>query len=89
MANIFDYIAETLKNKTAALKQIEDFQKAFENVCLFPFSHPFIENEYVSDKSLRKVVVNNYIAFYKVNDLAKTVDIVRVLYGMMNFENLL
>ena len=87
MKQIFDYIAVELCNPTAAIGQIDDFEKAFENVCVFPESCPYISNEYVKDKSLRKLVVNNYIAFYRVKN--DEIQVVRVLYGMRNYESLL
>ncbi len=87
MKQIFDYIAVELCNPTAAIEQIDDFEKAFENVCVFPESCPYISNEYVKDKSLRKLMINNYIAFYRVKN--DEVQVVRVLYGMRNYEALL
>lgn len=84
MEQIFDYIAVELCNPTAAIGQINDFEKAFENICTFPESCPYINNEYVKDKSLRKLIVNNYIAFYRVRD--NEIQVVRVLYGMRNYE---
>lgn len=87
MEQIFNYIAVELCNPTAAIGLINDFEKAFENVCTFPEKCPFINNEYVKDKSLRKLVVNNYIAFYRIRD--NEIQVVRVLYGMRNYETLL
>lgn len=87
MEQIFDYIAVELCNPTAAIGQINDFEKSFDNVCTFPESCPYINNEYVKDKSLRKLIVNNYIAFYRVRD--NEIQVVRVLYGMRNYEALL
>ena len=84
MEQIFDYIAVELCNPTAAIGQINDFEKAFENVCTFPESCPYINNEYVKDKSLRKLIINNYIAFYRIKD--NEIQVVRVLYGMRNYE---
>ncbi len=87
MDTIFAYIAEELKNPTAAIDQINDFEKAFENICIFPESCPEIDNDYVKDKTLRKLVVNNYIAFFRIKD--RDVQVVRVLYGMRNYQDLL
>ncbi|MBQ3220946.1 MAG: type II toxin-antitoxin system RelE/ParE family toxin [Clostridia bacterium] len=87
MEQIFDYIAVELCNPTAAIKQINDFEKALENVCLFPESCPCIKNEYVKDKSLRKLIINSYIVFYRIKE--EEIQIVRVLYGMRSYENLL
>ncbi len=84
MGQIFDYIAVELCNPTAAIGQINDFEKAFDNVCTFPESCPYINNEYVKDKSLRKLIVNNYIAFYRIRD--NEIQVVRVLYGMRNYS---
>ena len=87
MEQIFNYIAVDLCNPSAAMKQINDFEKAFNNLCLFPENCPFVNNEYVKDRSLRKLIVNNYIAFYRVKN--NEIQIVRVLYGMRNYESLL
>lgn len=87
MESIFEYIAVELANPAAAIKQINDFEKAFDNVCSFPESCPYIENEYVKDKTLRKLIVNHYIAFYRVK--GNEIQVVRVLYGMRNYGTLL
>lgn len=87
MEQIFEYIAVKLCNPTAALRQIDDFEKAFEKVCAFPECCPKADNEFLKDKSLRKIVVNNYIAFYRVKN--EEIQVVRVLYGMRNYAKLL
>ena len=87
LEQILDYIAVELWNPTAAIGQINDFEKALENVCAFPESCPCVQNEYVKDKSLRKLVVNHYIVFYRVH--SDEVQVVRVIYGMRNYETLL
>ena len=87
MEQIFEYIAINLSNPSAALNQIDDFEKAFDNICAFPESRPVINNEFVRDRSLRKLIVNNYIAFYRIKD--NEIQVVRVIYGMRNYEQFL
>ena len=87
MEQIFEYISVELCNPTAAINQINDFEKAFNDICTFPECCPYINNEYVKDKSLRKLIVNNYIAFYRITE--NQIQVVRVLYGMRNYESLL
>ncbi len=87
MEQIFKHITINLSNPTAALGQINAFEKAFETICSFPESCPFINNKYVKDKSLRKLVVNNYIAFYRLKN--DEIQVIRVLYGMRNYEDFL
>ena len=84
---IIDYIAIELSNPAAAIEQINDFEKAFENICIFPESCPYISNQYVRDKSLRKLIVNNYLIFYRVEGYE--IQVIRVLYRMRNYETLL
>lgn len=87
MESIFSYISSELKNPTAAVKQMDDFEKAFDNICTFPESCPMIDNEYVNDKKLRKLIVNNYIAFFRIKE--REVQVIRVLYGMRNYQEIL
>ena len=87
MEQIFEYISVILSNPSAALDQINDFEKAFDYICAFPGSCPLINNDYVKDKSLRKLIVNNYIAFYRIKK--HEIQVVRVIYGMRNYEEFL
>ena len=82
--NIIDYIAVNLCNKTAALKQLDDFEREIKNLCIFPESCPLINNEYINNKNIRKLIVNNYIVFYEIDNINKEIHIIRVLYGMPN-----
>ena len=85
--SIFGYISENLKNPTAAVKLIDEFEKAFENILAFPESCPYVCNKYVKDETLRKLIVNNYIAFFRLKD--EEIQVIRVLYGMRNYQDLL
>ena len=87
--DIFYYISEELKNKTAILNLIKKIKKSFDNICCFPQSCPLINNEYVKDNDLRKLVIDNYIAFYKIDNVNLSINVVRVLYGMSNWEKIL
>ena len=53
MEQIFSYISNELNNPSSAVKLINAFEKAFDYICYFPESYPFINNAYVKDKTLR------------------------------------
>ncbi len=89
LQNIYDYIANTLGNVSAANKLVNDFVTVFKTMAIMPYSYPKINNGYVKDKELRKAVVNNYIAFYKVDDDKRVVYVVRIIYGMSNYQSML
>ncbi len=86
---ILDYIANQLHNPTAAIKLIDDFESALETVCAMPLCCPLANNEYVKEKNLRKLIVNNYIVFYRAKAETEQIEVLRVLYGMMNFKDIL
>ncbi len=87
--NIFKYISVDLLNPIAASNLIDKFYSKLDNVRHFPKSMPKISNRVVQNKNIRKLVVDNYVVFYNVNEKQKSIEVVRVLYGMMNWVNLL
>lgn len=87
LEEIFEYVSNTLINYMAATKLIEEFEEAFQRISLFPEICPLIRNDNVDDKTLRKLLVDNYIVFYRVKN--KEIQVVRVLHGMRNYEDIL
>ena len=55
----------------------------------FPFSCNYVADEYLRVKGYRKLIVDNYIVFYLIEEEKDQVIIMRVLYGKQKFENLL
>lgn len=37
---------------------------------------------------MRRVVIDNYVLYYKANEANKTIEIVRIVYGKMNLEEI-
>lgn len=85
--NILDYISETLYNPSAAKSLYANIKNSLENVSLFPESCATIKNTLVKDSELRKLIVDNYIVFYKITDTE--ILVVRILYGMQNYKDIL
>ncbi len=89
LESIFRYISEELFNPDAAASLIDDIEEALDRVCLNPLMCPFVRSTLVKDKTLRKLIVKNYIVFYRSNEQKKEIQVVRVLYGMMDYEKIL
>lgn len=87
--SIFNYINSELCNPTAANALLDRFENAISRICLMPESCPKVNNEYVNNKTLRKLIVDNYIVFYKIKEENQSIEVIRVLYGMMNFKDIL
>ncbi|MCL2003241.1 MAG: type II toxin-antitoxin system RelE/ParE family toxin [Oscillospiraceae bacterium] len=47
---------------------------------------PYAYERYTDDMDYRRMIVNEYLVFYVVNDEAKTVEIHRVLHGSMDLS---
>ena len=49
-------------------------------------SNPFIAQQYVERPSYRRLVVKDYLVFYKVNEGEKLIEVHRILHGSRNIR---
>lgn len=89
LESIYNYICNNLFNKEAAIKLLNKINEKFDSIALFPKSAPLIINNYVKNKNLRKLLIDNYIAFYEVDDIKNEIKIIRIMYGMQNYIDVL
>ena len=87
--NIYKYISEGLFAKFSATDILERIEKEIMRLRKFPFSCNYVADEYLRNKGYRKLIIDNYIVFYLIEEENKQVIIMRVLYGKQNYENLL
>jgi addiction module RelE/StbE family toxin len=87
--HIHNYIAVELDSPRAAAGIMLRIESAIMALRDFPKIGPACQSERLKAKNYRKLVIKNYIAFYLVDDITKTVLVMRVLYGRRNYEELL
>ena len=87
MFDIFEYISEELSAPTTATNLIDKIERACQRLTLFPLSCPIPRDGTLAKKGYRMLVVDNFIVFYKVDDVS--VIMMRILYGKRNYKNLL
>lgn len=88
LEKIYEYISEKLVEKPAADRLMEKIEKNILRLEQNPYS---CEEIYTKPHSevYRKLIIDNYIALYKVYDECKKVVIYRIVYGKMDYlENL-
>lgn len=76
---ILRYISVDLVNPTAAQNL---GRKVFEKIDLvraFPDSGAPIDNEFLADKTVRKLSVDNYVIYYKAHYDEKIISILRIV----------
>ena len=86
MDGIYQYIFDVLKAPMAAENLIEEIERKTKQLEDMPYSCPTVDDELLKAKGYRKLVVNNFIAFYVVADDEKLVTIMRVIYGASDYE---
>jgi len=89
LEQIYVYISEKLLADIAADRLLERIEKNIMRLNSFPYSCSYVLDEPLKSKGYRKLVVDNYIVFYLVNEIEKRVVIMRILYGAQNYQDLL
>lgn len=85
LLEIRSYFEEVLKISADGL--IDRFYSALNPLIETPFMHPLVQDDILAQKGFRYLVVENYVAFYKIKD--DTVQIHRFVYGRRKISSLL
>ena len=85
---IYDYIAYNLKSEINASAQLERIETEIEKLGLLPNGFKLYEREPWHSRGLRMLPVDNYIIFYIADSETKTVYVLRIMYGRMDFSDL-
>lgn len=90
MIDIVQYISQELKNPIAAERLAIEMVEAAEKILIFPYAAAPV---YLPIRSLkheyRKILVQNYLIFYWIDESKKLVTVARVLYARRNHNRLL
>lgn len=89
LTNIVNYIKNNLQEPNTAKKLSIKIREKIYNLSESPKLFPIIDNNFIRKLELRKLIVDNYIIFYKVLDEDKKVQIARIMYGRRNWIELL
>ncbi|KJS86258.1 MAG: translation repressor RelE [Peptococcaceae bacterium BICA1-8] len=86
---IYSYISTKLLAEDAANNLMDKIENSIMGLKEFPFSCSHVLDEPLKNRGYRKLIIENYIAFYLINEAEKQVVIMRVLYGASNYQNIL
>ena len=89
LREIYNYIAESLMEPTTANKQLERIEEGILSLKHMPLRIAMEQNESLKQRNLRKLIIDNYLVFFLVNEETNTVSIVRILYGRRDWLALL
>jgi addiction module RelE/StbE family toxin len=89
LSKIYNYIIKELLNETAADNVLNKIESSFMRLKDFPFSCNLVDDKILKEKGYRKLIVDNYIGFYIVDELKEEVVIMRVLYGRQKYQDII
>ena len=89
LEEIYRYISRKLFAEIAADNLLARIESTIRRLEDFPYSGAFVADEPLKNRGYRKLIVDNYIAFYLVDEMEKQVVIMRILYGAQNYQNIL
>ena len=83
---IYNYISNSLLAPNSALSLMDKIEDSIKKLCDYPFKYELSRNELLRQKGYRKLVVDNYVILYLVEEQGNIVTIARVFYGAMEYE---
>lgn len=82
--NIYEYIANEKLAPENAKGQVDRLRKAVLNLDTFPQSHQERNEGSYAGKGYRQLLVDNYIAIFRIDEAHKTVYVVTIQYQGRN-----
>ena len=89
MIDIIRYISVELKNPDAANRLAVELVDTAESVLTFPYATSVYQSIRPLKHEYRKILVQNYLLFYWVDEEKKLVTIARVIYAKRDYGRLL
>ncbi len=86
---IYGYISTRLFAEMAAVNLMDKIENAIKRLARFPFSCSLVSDKSLKNRGYRKLIVDNYVVFYLVNEAEQKVIIMRVLYGASKYQDVL
>ena len=81
LREIYSYIALQLQSPNTALKMLDVLEKEISSLSYFPNRIALTEEEPWHSKGIHKMPVKNYLVYFWIDDVRKTVQITAVVYG--------
>ena len=89
MLEIVRYISGELQNPDAADRLAVELVDAAESVLTFPYATPAYQPVSPLKHEYRKILIQNYLMFYWVDEEKKLVTVARVVYAKRDYGRLL
>jgi len=89
LESIFDYVFDASKERGVATKLLDEIENEITKLSFMPNSCPKVNEERLAKKGFRKLLFGEYVIPFLVDEAEKTVYVVRVFHGKMNYQRYL
>jgi toxin ParE1/3/4 len=86
LAEIFNYISETLQAPSAALHLLNMLESEMASLDTFPYRIALIDEEPWRSYGIRKMSIANFLVYFWIDEEVKKVQITAVIYYRRNQE---
>jgi addiction module RelE/StbE family toxin len=87
--SIYYYLYNKIFLDSIVIELLEKIEGNILRLKKFPLSCSFVSDKFLRSKGYRKLIIDNYIVFYIVNEVHKEVIIMRILYSKQKYEDYL
>lgn len=89
LKEIVNYLSSSLLEPNIAKNILSEIDKSILSLEEMPHRHCLVSDNLLKKVGIRKLVVKNYIVFFKIYETKKTVGIVRIMYGRRNWQKMI
>ncbi len=89
LKEIATYLSSNLLEPNIAKDILSEIDKSILSLEEMPYRYCLLSDNLLKKVGVRKLVVKNYIVFFKVYETKKTVGIVRIRYGRRNWQKMI
>ena len=82
---IYKYISQNLVAHQAAKRLMQKIREGVMNLAEFPRLYAITEKKDKRKREFRKIVINNYVILYTIDENKKTIYISHMYYGGRNY----
>lgn len=84
---IYNYISKSLMAESTAINMMKKIENNILKLEELPEAYSIIEPYMETKEQYRKLVINNYIAVYRIDKENNKIYIIRIVYGGRNYLN--
>ena len=89
LCDIVAYIVSALENRSAAAALLDEVEACYDHLERHPLMFEACHDPHLKALGYRKAGIKNYIMIYKVDEMIKTVAVMRFFHGRQDYEKLL